>query len=146
MFEREFEIIVPQNFEICLERIDTLKMPGCLSGFFQSIDAFVYLREYDAQFVLRQSLGKNAGYAVIKGNVEPLDEGFTRISGMASLESIVFIMIFFSLIAVGQIFVSFNLENWGFTIFVLCWYPLAMYQFFFFRNRLIKVLQKALEQ
>jgi hypothetical protein len=146
MFEREFEIIVPQSFEVCLERIDTLKMPGCLLRFFKPIDTFVYPRDKDAQFVLRQMLGGNAGYAVIKGIVEPLDDGNTRISGIAKLEGVVFILALFTLVALAFVIQDIASRNWLLIGFTCIWYPIAMYQQIYFRNRLINVLETVLRQ
>jgi hypothetical protein len=146
MFEHEFEIVVPQNFEVCLERIDSLKKSGCRNAFFQSVDSFVYLRGEDAEFVLRQSAGRNAGYTVIKGVVEPLDDETTRVSGLANVEGAAFFLIFLTVVAAAFIIHDIRTGNGWVVAISAILYVLGVYQQVYYRNRLIQDLEKALRQ
>jgi hypothetical protein len=55
MFERDFEIIVHQNFEYCFERIHALHKRGCLASIFQPIQITTkqYKTDY-AEFKMQQ--------------------------------------------------------------------------------------------
>jgi hypothetical protein len=146
MFERKFEFTVYHPLEVCEERVHNMKTPGCLTRLFQPLSAEIVPHEDYAKFFVFQSLGQRAGYARLEGVIEPISEIECAVSGVADVRNIWFMIIFFTLVGLAMLAEGIHEQAWWLIIFVTIWYSLMWLLHFHYRNRLIKTLEKALNQ
>lgn len=146
MFEREFEFTVHYPIEECEERIKDLRVGGCLLRFFQPIIVHLIASKNEpySEFSVLQVLGKNAGYAEIEGHIKQIKYDTTIVWGKVRLRNILFILILFTIIAFLMFMEGVLSQTWFLVGFVIIWYTLAWLQFIYFRNRLVKILEKSL--
>lgn len=146
MFEKQFEFEVPFPIEICEERIDKLRMTGCLLRLAQPIRTSILHSKPKVftEFYVRQTLGRNSGKIEIDGYLEAIDKGSTLVVGTARLKNIWFTLIFFNVIFLSLIFGGIHdrvwfTTGWGLAMGILWWLQISSSN-----KRLINILEKAL--
>ena len=146
MLKREFEFTVHHPLEVCETRVSEMKTPGCLTRLFQPISTDIVQYEDYAKFHIFQVIGQRAGYARLEGIIEPISETECVVSGIADVRNIWLMLVLFTVIGSVQMVGAIHNQILWMGIFVAIWYSLVWLQYFHYRNRLIRTLEKALTQ
>jgi hypothetical protein len=148
MFERKFEFTVPHPIEICEERILDMDKSGCFMQLFQPTksNATSIKKDMLTEFHIVKTLGRLAGQAEVSGIVEATGKNQCTISGISQVRGMGILLVVFTLIGLSVFIEGLYDQNGWLIGLALVWTPLVWLQFFYYRNNLINMLKKRLNQ